>query len=381
MEHKLTKTEVKYGILVIKERDIVEKLPICYRPITIHDVATGKDYNKRMHLSVRNRIDALTRLYREKNVSEGDVVNLELEGNVLNISFKKMKETQLQSKQDEIAEQREVLDNLKETIKSVRDKITNLEYLFYHNETNVRAEIVEKILDVIGWHFPELSREQKGRTGKRVDIALYKKEDDYLKCKALIEVKSIDKELDDEEIFQQLLGYLDDQRFNTVPIGILTNGRTWMVYGRSGDLINCVDFLSDTTEEIADFFEHLEYERIDEFVHANFSERKRDCVRKDRHNIVVEFEKTQSQEKICKDNATETFKAFIEKYHEKVQELQDNNYFSIAILSEKEKELRNASKIKGKKLYITGDYSTYYKLMLIKQIINDCSIEAKAYLE
>ena len=293
----------------------------------------------------------------------------------------KKEEPQLQKKQDEIVEQREVLDNLKETIKSVRDKITNLEYLFYHNETNVRAEIVEKILDVIGWHFPELSREQKGRTGKRVDIALYKKEDDYLKCKALIEVKSIDKELDDEEIFQQLLGYLDDQRFNTVPIGILTNGRTWMVYGRSGDLINCVDFLSDTTEEIADFFEHLEYERIDEFVHVNFSERKRDCVRKDRHNIVVEFEKTQSQEKICKDNATETFKAFIEKYHEKVQELQDNNYFSIAILSEKEKELRNASKIKGKKLYITGDYSTYYKLMLIKQIINDCSIEAKAYLE
>ena len=381
MEHKLTKTEVKYGILVIKESDIVEKLPICYRPITMHDVATGKDYNKRMHLSVRNRIDGLTQLYREKNVLEGDMMNLEMEGSVLNVSFMKKEEPQLQKKQDDIVEQREVLDNLKETIKSVRDKITNLEYLFYHNETNVRAEIVEKILDVIGWHFPELSREQKGRTGKRVDIALYKKEDDYLKCKALIEVKSIDKELDDEEIFQQLLGYLDDQRFNTVPIGILTNGRTWMVYGRSGDLINCVDFLSDTTEEIADFFEHLEYERIDEFVHANFSERKRDCVRKDRHNIVVEFEKTQSQEKICKDNATETFKAFIEKYHEKVQELQDNNYFSIAILSEKEKELRNASKIKGKKLYITGDYSTYYKLMLIKQIINDCSIEAKAYLE
>lgn len=333
MEHKLTKTEVKYGILVIKERDIVEKLPICYRPITIHDVETGKDYSKRMHLSVRNRIDALTRLYREKNVSEGDVVNLELEGNVLNISFKKMKETQLQSKQDEIAEQREVSYNLKETIESVRDKIVKLEYLFYHNETNVRTEIVEKILEVLRWHFPELSREQKGRTGKRVDIALYKKEDDYLKCKALIEVKSIDKELDDEDIFQQLLGYLDDQRFNTVPLGILTNGRTWMVYGRSGDLINCVDFLSDTTEEIADFFEHLEYERIDEFVHANFSERKRDCVRKDRHNIVVEFEKTQSQEKICKDNATETFKAFIEKYHEKVQELQDNNYFSITTVA------------------------------------------------
>ena len=175
MEHKVTKTEEKYGILVIKEKENGIELPSYYQPITIHDVATGKEYSKRMHLSVRNRIDGLTSLYRANLVSEGDAVNLELEGNVLNVSFIKKEETQLQKNQDEIVEQREVLENLKKTIKSVRDKITNLEYLFYHNETNVRIEIVERILNALRWHFPELSREQKGRTGKRVDIALYKK--------------------------------------------------------------------------------------------------------------------------------------------------------------------------------------------------------------
>ena len=378
MEHKLTKTEVKYGILVIKEKENGMELPSYYQPITIHDVATGKEYSKRMHLSVKNRIDGLTSLYRANLVSEGDAVILELEGNVLNVSFMKKEETQLQKNQDEIVEQREVLENLKETIKSVRDIITNLEYLFYHNETNVRIEIVERILNALRWHFPELSREQKGRTGKRVDIALYKKNYDYLKCMALIEVKSIDKELDDEDIFQQLLGYLDDPRFDSAPIGILTNGRIWMAYERSGDLIGCVDFLSDTDEELADFFEYLEYERIDEFADANFPERERDYVGKDRHNIVVEYAK---KGKLCTDNSTETFKAFIMEHLEDVQELQNNNYFPISILSEKENELRNASKVRGKKLYITGDHSTYYKLMLIKQIISDCGIKAKAYLE
>ena len=48
MEHKLTKTEVKYGILVIKEKENGIELPSYYQPITIHDVATSKEYSKRM---------------------------------------------------------------------------------------------------------------------------------------------------------------------------------------------------------------------------------------------------------------------------------------------------------------------------------------------
>ena len=88
-------------------------------------------------------------------------------------------------------EQEEEKDKLSEVLNSIKDKIDRLEYLFYDNEMNVRAELVEPILNQLGWSSPELAREQKGRNGKRVDIALYKGNT----CMILVEVKAIDEDL------------------------------------------------------------------------------------------------------------------------------------------------------------------------------------------
>ena len=54
-------TDVTYGLIRIKEGEIAKHLPTLYRPITIID-EQGVKYWKRMHLSVLNRIDGLTKL-------------------------------------------------------------------------------------------------------------------------------------------------------------------------------------------------------------------------------------------------------------------------------------------------------------------------------
>ena len=79
-----------------------------------------------------------------------------------------------------------------------------------------------------------------------------------------------------------------------------------------------------------------------------------------------------------KQNVTQTFKKFIEEHLEDVIRLQDENRFSVTILSTKADELRNSSPVsyKDKTYYITGDYSTFLKRMIIKQIINELDLNA-----
>ena len=49
-------SDVTYGIIRINDGDIAKNLPTLYRPIIIVD-EKGVEYEKRMHLSVANRID------------------------------------------------------------------------------------------------------------------------------------------------------------------------------------------------------------------------------------------------------------------------------------------------------------------------------------
>lgn len=80
-------SDVTYGIIRINDGDIAKNLPTLYRPIIIVD-EKGVEYEKRMHLSVANRIDGLTKLYRSNDVKIGDTVEMELDGIKLKMSFK-----------------------------------------------------------------------------------------------------------------------------------------------------------------------------------------------------------------------------------------------------------------------------------------------------
>ena len=93
---------------------------------------------------------------------------------------------------------------------------------------------------------------------------------------------------------------------------------------------------------------------------------------------IVDDESTENVRIISEKNATETFKRFIKEHLEDVIRLQDENRFSVTILSTKADELRNSSPVthKDKTYYITGDYSTCLKRMIIKQIINELDLNA-----
>ena len=87
---------------------------------------------------------------------------------------------------------------------------------------------------------------------------------------------------------------------------------------------------------------------------------------------------------ICDGNFTQgiwTLTALNDEAKEHLEDvirLQDENRFSVTILSTKADELRNSSPVthKDKTYYITGDYSTFLKRMIIKQIINELNLNA-----
>lgn len=377
-------TDVTYGIIRIKEGEIAKHLPTLYRPIIIVD-EHGVKYPKRMHLSVVNRIDGLTKLYRAHNVKIGDTVEMELDDNMLKMLFKHNPENRASETatvtEISFKDQEEEKDKLSEVLNSIKDKIDRLEYLFYDNEMNVRAELVEPILNQLGWSSPELAREQKGRNGKRADIALYKGNT----CMFLVEVKAIDEDLTNEKLKMQLMSYLDDNRFIQVPYGILTNGQVWLLFDRNGTSLQGIDFMHSDEKDIIKFFSQFHYNcmRID----TNFQRLETGDFGWAHPKKVVDFsimeriddESTEPGRIISsKQNVTQTFKKFIEEHLEDVIRLQDENRFSVTILSTKANELRNSSPVthKNKTYHITGDHTTFLKRMIIKQIINELDLNA-----
>ena len=366
----LNKTDVKYGIIRITEGEIIQHLPSLFLPITIID-EEGCRYEKRMHLSVKNRIDGLTKLYRKYKVGIGDTVELELIGNnELKMSFKHSCEAS--SKKDDSDEKNQLI----ETINSIKAKIEKMEYLFYDNEMNVRTELNEPILNELDWHSPDLAREQKGYSGRRVDIALYKNnmDEDKKDCLVLIEAKAIDEHIPNEKIAMQLMSYLDDNQFKSVPYGILTNGQVWLLYGRNGSLLQAINICKTEIREIYEFFIQLHF--------ANLTKETKIEEQKIEDSIELDYKKTTNliiheNEQIIKGgNSTETFQKFIEKHLGEVEKLQKNNRFPVIILAKKENDVRNASPVNNSRLFITGDHSTFQKRMLIKQIIFEAQIDA-----
>jgi hypothetical protein len=114
------------------------------------------------------------------------------------------------------------------------------------NEAVTEAELVEKVLEVLGWHFlRQLPLSPKGRT-EVPDFALYpdpesKKAQNYQTVTAFLEAKAWNRHLDRQTEGQkhdlipsnQVLRYLsvaDTATAGKLQWGILTNGRYWRAY-------------------------------------------------------------------------------------------------------------------------------------------------------
>ena len=407
-------SDVKYGILRINSGEIAHRLPTFYYPITIHDNQNNEDYTRHMHLSVRNRIDGFTKIYRSHNVVEGDFIIMELMKKedengktryILNVSFKKKENSDvggiIREQEKNVFNNEELTDEekIEQVINAIKDKIKIREYDFYKNETNVRAEIVERILEKLEWSFPELAREVKGDGNVKVDIALYDKPaEEPRTCKAIIEVKSIDVSFDKEDSKTQLKRYLDDPRFKSVKIGILTNGRTWIIYEYDRDKqelqeIQRTDIISNTTLENMSFFESLRIEKFGEQTTTGKQlPSKSEDTNPKRRKIVIRYTKDcinrGKSSTIFEKNATKTYQKFIEDHLNEVIKLREEKYFSTIVILNKDEysklkkldknKTKHFEKITGKNWYINVHFSTYHQLMLIKQIITEGNIEATA---
>lgn len=393
-------SDVTYGILRVNRSEIANFLPTLYYPITVHDNAKNKDYNKHMHLSVRNRIDGFTEIYKDNKVKEGDSIIMVLHkehenGNpkyVLKVSFKK-NEIILNDQNKRQQRDEELRSELQEEILAIQGKIKECGAYFDSNETNVRAELVEYLLNILGWFFPYLAREiTAGETKDKVDIALFDGEHEREQCKALIETKALGVSYN-EKHFEQLtkyFNYFSDKKNIFVPIGILTNGRTWILYRNYRDRFGMkllkwkhIDIVSDDISDILFYFNRLRKENVDELIEEMTRELALEehlYSESDKYingsNIIIKY--NDSSEDICGENATSTFKLFIERHFEEVKRLQDEKY--IDIVSEDNRFNGNTTHyitIKGKNWYINTHSTTQKKRSIIDYIINRCDINAK----
>lgn len=367
----LCASEIKYGYLYVNKGEIADHLPLAVLPITLIDECENK-YEKRMHLSQKGRIDGLTDLYKKYQVEQGDIVDLSLNGTELHLKFNKS--TKADNNTSIYKD-----NTLKSLITSLRMTIDKFEYIFYSNEANVRAMLVEPLLDAIGWHTPELSRELKGNTATkenraiRVDIALYK----CFNLKVIIEVKSIEHNVisgtDAEKTREQLSSYKKNDRFKDVPYWFATNGRFWVLYNSDFDFLKVIDICDEVKEnEIVDFFNEFSYERIDKS--KEFA--KDESIKAPRKKFKVHMP-NEAEEIINETTIAATFQKFIEKNFGEVRKMQDNKRFPVTLIYES-KPQRTSERvfIDNRYWYITHDHSTFFKKILIKQIIEEAKIPA-----
>lgn len=369
----LCKSEIDYGYLYVNKGEIADHLPLAVLPITLIDECENK-YEKRMHLSQKGRIDGLTDLYKKYQVEQGDIVDLLLNGTELHLKFNKS--TKADNNTSIYKD-----NTLKSLITSLRMTIDKFEYIFYSNEANVRAMLVEPLLDTIGWHAPELSRELKGNTATkenraiRVDIALYK----CFNLKVIIEVKSIEHNVisgtDAEKTREQLSSYKKNDRFKDVPYWFATNGRFWILYNSDvKEPLKVIDLCKDKDNEIVDFFDKFSYERIDEDESKEFTKDESIKAPKGEFKVLM----TNGEKDINETTIAATFHKFIENNFSIVQKMQENKRFPVTLIYKSEPQRANGKVfINNKVWYITHDHSTFFKKILVKQIIEEAKIPAK----
>lgn len=242
---RLTYSEVKYGYLRIVKKNCDQ----CPGPNKSIEIESDRGtFIKRMHSTQIGRIDGLTELYKDYDAKIGDNARVcFISKDKISISFSKGEDI-FEKENREFSER----TTLSETIERNRELCQTKTHLFCYNETNVRIELIEPILNALGWSIPDLAREIKCKdTSLKVDFALFKNN----KCVLIIEAKSIDKALPqnpEDPNEKQLRKYLEDSRFNNAKYGILTNGQVWQIRNKNGKILRSIDILTNGKEDVAE---------------------------------------------------------------------------------------------------------------------------------
>ena len=126
-----------------------------------------------------------------------------------------------------------VRPNYRDSIYQVVNDINRNPSLEELNETSMKQGVVLRVLDAAGWSAFDLSEvEPEYRTGNtKVDFALKGAQSSRMRSaampKVLVEVKSLEDNLDSERHHRKLLGNCAKAE---VELGVLTNGLAWMMF-------------------------------------------------------------------------------------------------------------------------------------------------------
>lgn len=251
--------------------------------------------------------------------------------------------------------------------------LENYPWMFCKNETNVRCEIIEPILRSAGWEFPDLRREVYMGKGKgRADYILYQGDDP----KVIIEAKSHNNVLNQNDIKAQLLKYWKDSYKIASPkdvLAIATNGQEWQLWRYNSDAVRSAN--ADLIKSLKGFMLFVKLltairnntSTVDAIVHNLEKNYAYVDYSSKRHSA---FEITN----ISGNSVTDRFQQFIKLHQDKVLPLAKSGCFDRSIIAETKDDAmeqfgtRPYDKIDN--LYITADYDTYTKRMIVLQIIN-----------
>ena len=242
------------------------------------------------------------------------------------------------------------------------------EWCFRASEENVRVELIDPVLKVLGWSIPYLRREDHNR--------------DYVLCREkyaskdsiqiIIEAKKYqeqlfmgDNEKADVKDNEQLYDYLDRAGIN---FGILTNGIRWCLFHKR-DYLGEIDITKSELNDICKFFKLISFDFIKKNEIRTFDlsfipENNEDSTPS---VIIIDGEEYTSQCDACYEIA----RMSLEK---KPEELFDIEFFRDIVFKRTDEDYylkvsrTNTPYEKDNSKFLIGDYGIYEKLTLLQEI-------------
>jgi len=210
-------------------------------------------------------------------------------------------------------------------IKLAKEKVDKYPWLF--NEATVEREIIDPLLEALGWKFPNVRREVRLNGIKPqsfADYVLYKEEKPIL----IIEVKDIGtclyREIEEDnnpkKDHHQLQDYFNGERYpeqDKIPV-YLTNGRTWYILKWDNNI--CVPIRNgDWENSESDFWgiiDQLDYDN------CNICNIKT----KSKHPVTSDWVENE-EIKILQNGNTLNYRSFILSFWDEIMNLQNEGLF------------------------------------------------------
>lgn len=334
---KLSDPDVRYGIIKINKEN---KKFFDFKKGKQVDITLklGETMYKTIIPSHGSYISRLTKIHRENGAKEGTFVEIKKVGNEYELKY-------TSSTSSDVYEN----NSIETLIEDIKILVSENTWAFYKNETNVRTEIVDKVLACLGWYFPEtIFREPNTKNGGNADYALQKDEE----FQVIIETKSLDKNLDEDCRNQLTDNYMTCARFSQC-IGILTNGMQWDLFWED-------KVYQTNVFNTGQFKEVLQLLKFKDF---------------DKEKIIKKIKNSKGYSLIpplqinYNGNYTEFFMKFIEDHADEVSKLEESGFFNVRVISTEQSYFHKRPSRQIGKYYVTTDYSTLCKAMLIQQLL------------